>query len=362
MQSLPRYVCIDAKGTYRYNPPSESVKAGVVVRCTMPEYDMMVAHAAEHNEILDVWKKEQRHLLNLSTKSVMSSLIKSYVQSIGFNKLSKKSKADYVYYMKQWYKDRLGGVPFENARIGEIVTPMCQKVYDVHASHSVSFANHTLSVYKLLFNYAIRNGFTKFNPFNKVLKRSDKPRRIVWDRTHLSMFMDTAFSKFEWRSLGLIVCMAHEWGQRMGDMRLLKWSSYDLETGVLRLEQSKRRARVTIPTSKDLQDMLVQQHGEYGWQQFIAPTTRADGAGGLAPYTLDNLSRAGGVVMQAAGLPDELQLMDLRRTAITEMVEAGVPLSNIMALSGHATPGSLAPYIKNTLRSASMAQQMRGMV
>jgi hypothetical protein len=57
-----------------------------------------------------------------------------------------------------------------------------------------------------------------------------------------------------------------------------------------------------------------------------------------------------------------LQLMDLRRTAITEMVEAGVPLSNIMALSGHATPGSLAPYIKNTLRSASVAQQMRGML
>jgi len=63
--------------------------------------------------------------------------------------------------------------------------------------------------------------------------------------------------------------------------------------------------------------------------------------------------------MKAADLPEELTLMDLRRTAITEMVQEGVPLSSIMSISGHATPTSLTPYIKNTLRSSTNAQSMR---
>jgi integrase len=54
--------------------------------------------------------------------------------------------------------------------------------------------------------------------------------------------------------------------------------------------------------------------------------------------------------------------MDLRRTAITELVEAGVPLPNIMALSGHSTPQSLTPYMKATLKGSTLAQSMRGMI
>jgi hypothetical protein len=55
-------------------------------------------------------------------------------------------------------------------------------------------------------------------------------------------------------------------------------------------------------------------------------------------------------------------MMDLRRTAVTEMIEAGVPLTNVMSVTGHATTHSLTPYIKNTLKSASVAQGMRDML
>jgi hypothetical protein len=65
-------------------------------------------------------------------------------------------------------------------------------------------------------------------------------------------------------------------------------------------------------------------------------------------------------ILVDANLPSDLVLQDLRRTAITEMVEAAIPLPNIMAISGHSTPQSLTPYIKNTLRSATVAQEMRG--
>lgn len=46
------------------------------------------------------------------------------------------------------------------------------------------------------------------------------------------------------------------------------------------------------------------------------------------------------------------------RQAIAE-AEKQEPVSSIMAMSGHATPMSLSPYIKHTLRGATNAQQMR---
>ena len=60
------------------------------------------------------------------------------------------------------------------------------------------------------------------------------------------------------------------------------------------------------------------------------------------------------------GLSRELRLSDMRRTATTEMIEAGVGLAQLMQVTGHANPQSVKPYMKNTLRGATLAMQMRG--
>jgi integrase len=51
--------------------------------------------------------------------------------------------------------------------------------------------------------------------------------------------------------------------------------------------------------------------------------------------------------------------MDLRRTAITEMVEAGVDIAGIMQVSGHQDPSSVKPYMVNTLAGATTALDKR---
>ena len=63
--------------------------------------------------------------------------------------------------------------------------------------------------------------------------------------------------------------------------------------------------------------------------------------------------------MDAAGLPPELRLSDLRRTGTTEMVEAGVGIGQIMSVTGHANPQSVKPYMKNTYKSAELALTAR---
>ena len=46
--------------------------------------------------------------------------------------------------------------------------------------------------------------------------------------------------------------MAYEWCQRVGDMRMLEFSSIDFDKSVLNLQQSKRRSVVHLPISLDL--------------------------------------------------------------------------------------------------------------
>lgn len=361
----PRYMLTverDGKVFYRYNPPQTAIDVGIVLRKQLfCSYDEAVNYCESQNKLLDQWRDEYRNLKNLSEKSKVSDLVKSYTHSIDFDKLSTKAKYDYPYYLNRWFNNRTSGTTLQHTRITDLSAPMCQRIYDEHAAHSVSLANHVLAVYKVVFNYAIRNGFTTTNPFKSVKAQAVKPRRVVWEREHLRKFMDVAFAKYEWRSVGLIVYMAYSWGQRLGDMRNLTWEQYDMVNGVLHLEQSKRRARVSIPTNTHLRQMLEQQHKDFGWQKYIAPSPKKT-YNALAPYTMQKLAKVGKEIMQEAGLPDHLQLMDMRRTAITEMVEAGVPLPNVMAVSGHATPHSLTPYIKNTLKSATVAMEMRGMI
>lgn len=364
--TLPRYVTL-AKATegitkYRYNPPQDAVDAGIVSRCVLgTDKDKAYALAEELNAQMDNWRKELRYLKDISENTKVADLVKAYKNNITFTKLSVKAKHDYLYYLQGWKDSKANGIALYNCKLGDLITPHCQKIYEQHAEHSVSLANHTLAVYRLMFNFAIRHGYITHNPFSKVLRRADKPRRTVWTREDVMAFMNTAYSKHKWRSVGLIVQMGYEYGQRMGDMRKLTWNDIDLETGVLKLEQSKRRARVSIPTSKGLLTMLRQQHAEMGWQQYIAPSNNPDRKGGLFPYSLFNLSRVAKQIMIEAELPEDLRVQDLRRTAITEMIEVGIPITNIMAVSGHATPQSLTPYIKNTLRSATVAQEMRGL-
>ena len=81
--------------------------------------------------------------------------------------------------------------------------------------------------------------------------------------------------------------------------------------------------------------------------------------GEYRPYTLQKLPMYGRELMDAAGLSKELRLSDLRRTGVTEMVEAGVGMPAIMSVTGHASPNSVKPYLKNTLKSAELALTTR---
>ena len=113
-----------------------------------------------------------------------------------------------------------------------------------------------------------------------------------------------------------------------------------------------------IPINPKLLAMLQKQYDDFGFQEYVAPNVKPMG-NTHRPYSEYDVSVLVNEVKAESGLPKELTAMDMRRTAITEMVEAGVDTTQIMAVSGHNSPQSMRPYIKHTFKSANNALARR---
>ena len=171
-------------------------------------------------------------------------------------------------------------------------------------------------------------------------------------------FLDAAFSKFEWRNIGLIVLMCYEWGQRPVDIRNLKWDDVDLEQEKVTITQTKRGATVELPIPDNLMDMLTEQKEDWDFQPYVVPHLRPQDSA-YRPLTVSQMTALLGEVKASVGLPEELRVGDLRKTAIVQMIESGVDHLAIQSVSGHKNVSSLNPYNKFSIKTAKSALERR---
>jgi integrase len=290
--------------------------------------------------------------------TMIKHLVDAYLQSRDFDRVQ-ASADQYKYWLRVLLETQFHGEPVGQLKYKKLTAPDAQMIYDLLSDRGVTFANRICAIARKVFNFGMKYGVLDRNPWAMIQMETPKPRKVMWEREDVQKFLTTAYSKFEWRGIGLICHMAYEWAQRIGDMRLLTWDKIDFENNVLHLEQSKRRAVVHLPISDDLMEILKQQNGAFDWQPYVAPNVNAKTDSGYAPYGLEVVSRVAKRVIIEAGINPELRLADLRRTATTEMVEAGVGIVQIMQVTGHQSPQSVTPYMKNTLSGATNALQQR---
>ena len=290
----------------------------------------------------------------------LTQLVDFYMHSDRFLALSPKSQKEYDTHLSKACATRIAHL---NKQLGSISLHALRlshfrEAYDAWLPSGIRSANYRSAALSAALSYAVECDLMTYNPILGLKKRSTKPRRVRWERDHVVKFLDTAYSDFKWRSIGLIVHMAYEWAQRVGDMRTLTWHSLDLEAQRVDLTQNKRNAEVHLPISDGLTEMLKQQKQDFGFQQYVAPKPNPSG-GSYVPYTIDLIDNALNSVKLEAGLPSHLTAMDLRRTAITEMAEAGVDAIGIRQVTGHANLQSVTPYLVNTYSGASAALAKR---
>lgn len=289
----------------------------------------------------------------------LSKIVGFYFLSPAYRRLSASSQRDYEVQLMAVLDTVVEGKRLGDYRCNNLKVRHLTQAYEDWLLVGTRTANYRKSVLSAAWKNAMRYDVMIHNPVSLIQTVSTPPRRTVWERDHVKQFLETAYSNFRWRSIGLIVHMAYDWGQRVGDMRVLTWDKLDLCVCQLTLVQSKRNAEVHLPISSGLCDMLRQQKEDFGFQDYVAPRVKPR-AGAITPYDKDEISNLINEVLEEANLPLELTAQDLRRTAVTEMMEGGVDLANIMQVTGHKNVASVKPYMVNTLSGATKALSARG--
>jgi len=133
------------------------------------------------------------------------------------------------------------------------------------------------------------------------------------------------------------VTFAYHTGWRQGEVLALQWSNVDLHENTVTLDvgTTKNEEGRVLYMTEELKTLLQSQ-----WEQRKA-------SGKLLPYVFPNESRTNRIVKtrfnrswqsacERAGCPNKLY-HDLRRTAVRNMVRAGIPERVAMMISGHKT-------------------------
>ena len=279
-------------------------------------------------------------------------VVVEYWGSDAFLKLGSASQKDY-YDCLRVINDDVGSMSMKRLSVS-----LMQQCYIIWLERGIYRANKIAAIMSILINWAKKNGISIENPMPLLEKTPNPQRTVMWEPEQVNKFLTTAYSEWKWRSIGLIVQMAYEWGQRVGDMRMLTWAAINFDKKRCDLVQSKRGAEVHLPISDTLMHVLKQQHETVGFQCLVTPQVQhSDGS--YKPYTKEMLHVYVNAVLEAAELPSYLTAMDMRRTAITEMVEAGVDITQIKQVSGHTNITRLTPYINHTYTGASEALAKR---
>ena len=291
--------------------------------------------------------------------ATVGQIVEFYLNSDHFANLKGNTQKQYEAHLNAVLATRVLGKRLEDYRARSLKAQHTNLAYQEWLKIGTRTANYRKAALSTAWKYCMRLDIMENDPVKLIKTTSDQPRKVRWTREQVSTFLDTAYSDFKWRSIGLIVHMAYECAQRVGDMRVLTWDKVNLEAQRIDLTQSKRGADVHLPIPDELTAMLEQQKYDFGFQTYVAPKTTPV-AGAYVPYPVDQIDDAINEVKYAAGLPKNITAMDLRRTAITEMVEGGADLAHIMQVSGHRSPDSVKPYMVNTYTGAKNALAKRG--
>jgi len=341
----------DGSIVHRFIPPPELTRAGVVKGQTFKDGRTARYEVPRLLEKVYAYRRGEIKEGNVGPSSRIKHVINYYLSSKQFASLAASSQEKYEAELTRIANSTLGDLP-----INKLTARICLVAYETWVSAgTVAGANEKARLFSVVLNFSRSIDLINDNPMGKVKKLRHEPFTPIWTASQVELFLDTAFTNFRWRNVGLIVMMCYEWAQRPQDICHLQWGNLDLDRARVKIKQSKRGAVVEMPIEEPLLSMLREQREDWGFQKLVVPNHRiTDNA--YVPLNFGPLFKE---IKEACGLPEELKIGHLRKTAITEFVEAGVDSTGIMQVTGHKNISSLNPYMKHTYEGAKTALNSR---
>lgn len=229
---------------------------------------------------------------------------------------------------------------FDGYRVPEITTPRIQRYIEKRLQDKKSNAtiNRELSALKRILNLGLRQTPPKVDrvPYIPMLKENNI-RKGFFEHSDFIKLREALPSYLQG-----FVTFAYKTGWRVSEIRDLKWAQVDLEHSIVRLEsgETKNNEARTVYLDDELKAVFLNQKA------------RQKELGKISLYVFTNpkgtdkirhFRKSWETACTNAKIGNKL-FHDFRRTAVRNMVRAGIPERVAMMISGHKTRSVFERY------------------
>lgn len=257
------------------------------------------------------------------------ALVDAWCGSSAFRQLGQATQTNYRRILSRMQREDYGMhavTDFEPQYIRRFVA----RVADTPAA-----ANHRLRLFRLLFRFAVEDGWVKTDPTLGVRRLKEKGEGAKsWSEDEIEKY-ESRWPSGSPQRLALALLLYT--GQRRSDVVRMGWD--DIESGFLRVKQVKTGAALLIPLHEALLSEI--EHCDRTAPRFLL--TREDKP---QPYSPNGFYNRFVEWAQAAGLPPGLSPHGLRKAAARRLAEAGCTPHQIAAVTGHKTLAEVERYTR----------------
>ncbi len=229
---------------------------------------------------------------------------------------------------------------------------------EVERPRAIASVNRELSLLRQIFSFAVSQDYIMTNPFSKVKSlishAAENQRERLISETEESQILMACEIKSRVHIRPIFIS-ALDTAMRTGELLKLKWNDIDLtnkKITVLATNTKTEKERIVGMTPRVKTEMTSL------WEK--SPKDKDALVFGIK----NNFRRSWMSALKEAGLDTaDIQFHDTRHTAITNMILAGIPASQVMKISGHTNPKTFQRYVNLTndsvVQSASLLEDFK---
>lgn len=229
---------------------------------------------------------------------------------------------------------------FEGFKIPQITTPKIKEYIEARQNEGAANAtiNRELSALKRMLNMGARQTPPKVDrlPFIPMLKENNARKGFFEHGDFLALrdALPSYLKKF--------VTFAYKTGWRLSEIANLTWNQVDLNQGIVRLDagETKNDEGRTIYLDEELKEIFIQAWQSRKKGSIVLPYVFLNHKG---DNKIKQFNKAWSTACEDAGIGKKL-FHDFRRTAVRNMVRAGIPERVAMMVSGHKTRSIFERY------------------
>jgi integrase len=218
-----------------------------------------------------------------------------------------------------------------------------RKKIRVERPRSIASVNRELSLLRQIFVFAEAEDLILRNPFGRTKKIISTAAEVQRDRVLSFQEEQLLLTSCEFearRHIRPIVITAIDTAMRKGELLKLRWTDIDFRQGKITIQATNSKTE-----KKRIVGMTGRVRSELERLEDLSPK------GNTLVFGINSdFKRAWKSATRDAGCSD-LHFHDLRHTAITRMIRAGVQISEAMEISGHSEMKTFQRYVNLTAES-----------